>query len=713
MLPRELTRSAFRVVAAFLSLALVPVSGCREARISGPLRRPVAEREYREVEALEWRARAEESEFAPYLSSEWQKVRARAVVAYARVHRGENPRPLLERWGVEEDSSTRAELVFALRGFDRSSVIEVLESASEDEDVVVRQAVATALRDVRESRELGEKLSQDEDAGVRRRAVLSLAFSQQADASFWSDRLTAEGDQSVRWALYAGAAFEPRLARSLASGLAGAIADRNFLVGAFALEGLTRLVLARDGAARESSLGIAAALDIAGNADVFWIQREAALRFLALRLLHDDGLTDDDRRTIESRLLELAQSDAFPVQPPVFGHRLARSLCAVRDPAVVPRLREFAQASDAGLRTAVADGIADVLASPRGGLRALAPELGGPRRELSLRNLLDDLWTDRHESVRSATSRVTDPGGQAATWARADSSPQVRAAALEASIAAPSPPVISAALLDQSARVRRVALERALRDDLPLDPDTLRSVASDPTPWRWSSRLPAMDLFCDRQPEKSHDFLQAAIRDSFPVVVRHALGLQSPLVARKLIVPDLALESPDSARAALVPGFPLVDRDPVARRRRPRVIVGVDGKPSFVLELYADEAPLHASSFLALARAGYYTGQRVIGIDVLNGVRFERHDGDHHPLLAQPLRPEESLLPFARGSLVSVPVYSHGGERWDAVGEWQITLLPRPDLRGRGTCWGRVYIGMRAVDRLAPGDRIASIEIVD
>ena len=96
-----------------------------------------------------------------------------------------------------------------------------------------------------------------------------------------------------------------------------------------------------------------------------------------------------------------------------------------------------------------------------------------------------------------------------------------------------------------------------------------------------------------------------------------------------------------------------------------------------------------------------------------NGVRFERHDGDHQPLLAQPLRPEESLLPFTRGSLVSVPAYSRDGERWDAVGEWQITLLPRPDLRGSGTCWGRVYIGMRAVDRLAPGDRIASIEIVD
>jgi cyclophilin family peptidyl-prolyl cis-trans isomerase len=143
------------------------------------------------------------------------------------------------------------------------------------------------------------------------------------------------------------------------------------------------------------------------------------------------------------------------------------------------------------------------------------------------------------------------------------------------------------------------------------------------------------------------------------------------------------------------------------------VIIGVDGKEPFVLELYADEAPLHASSFLALARGGYYTGRSVIGVDAVNGVRFEQHDGDHHPLLGQPLRPEDSLLPFARGSLVSVPVYSRDGERWDAVGEWQITLLPRPDLRGRGTCWGRVYIGMRVVDRLAPGDRIASIEIVD
>ncbi len=47
------------------------------------------------------------------------------------------------------------------------------------------------------------------------------------------------------------------------------------------------------------------------------------------------------------------------------------------------------------------------------------------------------------------------------------------------------------------------------------------------------------------------------------------------------------------------------------------------------------------------------------------------------------------------------------------MGDWQITLLPRPDPKGRETCWGRVHLGMHVVDRLAPGDRIASIEIID
>ena len=49
--------------------AVLLPSGCREARLPEPLRRPVAEREYRQVEALEWMARSGSGEeFTPFLN---------------------------------------------------------------------------------------------------------------------------------------------------------------------------------------------------------------------------------------------------------------------------------------------------------------------------------------------------------------------------------------------------------------------------------------------------------------------------------------------------------------------------------------------------------------------------------------------------------------------------------------------------------------------
>ena len=144
----------------------------------------------------------------------------------------------------------------------------------------------------------------------------------------------------------------------------------------------------------------------------------------------------------------------------------------------------------------------------------------------------------------------------------------------------------------------------------------------------------------------------------------------------------------------------------------------VEGRGEFVLELFPNEAPLHVGSFLALARSGCLVGQTVAAVGVDRGVVLRVPEGESAPtLLNAPLPPEVTRRTIARGSLLGVSGFESQllgpPARGETARQVRITLIPRPELEGSATCWGRVSMGMFVVDRLQPGDAVAAVEVID
>ena len=120
-----------------------------------------------------------------------------------------------------------------------------------------------------------------------------------------------------------------------------------------------------------------------------------------------------------------------------------------------------------------------------------------------------------------------------------------------------------------------------------------------------------------------------------------------------------------------------------------------------MIECHYDEAPRHVSSFLDLARKGFYDGlifHRVVPSFVIQG-GDPRADGwgDAGYYLID----EIGRRLYKRGS-VGMP------KAGDDSGGCQIfvTHLPTPHLDSRYTIFGEVIEGLEVVDRIEVGDRI-------
>jgi cyclophilin family peptidyl-prolyl cis-trans isomerase len=138
-----------------------------------------------------------------------------------------------------------------------------------------------------------------------------------------------------------------------------------------------------------------------------------------------------------------------------------------------------------------------------------------------------------------------------------------------------------------------------------------------------------------------------------------------------------------------------------------RALVATD-KGLFTIELLPSEAPLAVDNFVELARKGYFNNvafHRVVPNFVVQG-GDPRGDGNGGP--GYQIRCEINTVPYARGAVgMALSGKDTGGS------QWFVTHSPQPHLDGGYTVFGNVTQGMDVVDRIARGDRIRSVQIVE
>ncbi|HEV2290218.1 MAG TPA: peptidylprolyl isomerase, partial [Gemmatimonadales bacterium] len=139
-------------------------------------------------------------------------------------------------------------------------------------------------------------------------------------------------------------------------------------------------------------------------------------------------------------------------------------------------------------------------------------------------------------------------------------------------------------------------------------------------------------------------------------------------------------------------------------QRAPQVTVEVDGKGSFVLTLFAADAPLTVANFLRLVDAGYFNGDRwhrvVPNFVVQDG--DPRGDGWGGP--GNVIRDEINRHRYRTGTVgMALSGPDTGGS------QWFITLSPQPHLDGNYTVFGEVSSGSVVLGRILQGDLIRSI----
>jgi cyclophilin family peptidyl-prolyl cis-trans isomerase len=126
----------------------------------------------------------------------------------------------------------------------------------------------------------------------------------------------------------------------------------------------------------------------------------------------------------------------------------------------------------------------------------------------------------------------------------------------------------------------------------------------------------------------------------------------------------------------------------------------------FEIHLDIVESPLASTSFMELARRGFYNGlpfHRVVPGFVVQG-GDPRGDGSGGP--GYTLRCEIGQRFYGRGAVgMALAGKDTGGS------QFFVAQSPQPHLDGGYTIFGRVTAGMEVVDQIRPGDLIEKVEI--
>ena len=184
-----------------------------------------------------------------------------------------------------------------------------------------------------------------------------------------------------------------------------------------------------------------------------------------------------------------------------------------------------------------------------------------------------------------------------------------------------------------------------------------------------------------------------------------------------LIVAAL-LAAPASAQDKSAPAKPAPAPADSAAGKSPKVVITMEKGGDITLEFFPKDAPKHVENFVALARKGFYDGQRVHRVEPGFVVQFGDPQSKTLPMndprmgTGDPgykIKAEFNKRKFERGVLGM----ARSQDPDSGGSQVYIMLGPAPFLDGKYTAFGQVTKGMDVVDTIRVGDRITSIKVVN
>ena len=126
------------------------------------------------------------------------------------------------------------------------------------------------------------------------------------------------------------------------------------------------------------------------------------------------------------------------------------------------------------------------------------------------------------------------------------------------------------------------------------------------------------------------------------------------------------------------------------------------------IELFAADAPMTVDNFIQLAKSGFYNGLSWVRVVPNFVVQGGDPRGDQNGGPGYQIRDEINLRQYGTGTVgMALSGKDTGGS------QFFITHAPQPHLDGGYTIFGQVTEGMDVVNRIARGDKIERVEIVE
>jgi cyclophilin family peptidyl-prolyl cis-trans isomerase/HEAT repeat protein len=126
------------------------------------------------------------------------------------------------------------------------------------------------------------------------------------------------------------------------------------------------------------------------------------------------------------------------------------------------------------------------------------------------------------------------------------------------------------------------------------------------------------------------------------------------------------------------------------------------------IELFAAEAPMTVDNFIRLVRSGYYNDLAFVRVVPNFVIQCGDPRGDQNGGPGYQIRDEINLRQYGTGTVgMALSGKDTGGS------QFFITHSPQPHLDGGYTIFGQVTEGMDVVNRIARGDKIERIEIIE
>jgi cyclophilin family peptidyl-prolyl cis-trans isomerase len=126
------------------------------------------------------------------------------------------------------------------------------------------------------------------------------------------------------------------------------------------------------------------------------------------------------------------------------------------------------------------------------------------------------------------------------------------------------------------------------------------------------------------------------------------------------------------------------------------------------IELLASDAPMTVDNFIQLAKSGFYNGLAWIRVVPNFVIQGGDPRGDQNGSPDYQIRDEINLREYKTGAVgMALSGKDTGGS------QFFITHSPQPHLDGGYTIFGQVTAGMEVVNRIARGDKIERVEIIE